>query len=138
MKKTWIKIKRGLLEPKHRDRLGIRVWLYLYILGNPEWTPRDVAIDLDMAIDLVKRQARELASMGYIEWDESFYKHARKVHIPSELRWTVWERDNFTCKCGSRKFLSVDHIIPESQGGTLELDNLRTLCRSCNSKKGVD
>jgi HNH endonuclease len=62
----------------------------------------------------------------------------RKQPIPVSLRWAVWERDEFACRyCGVRKFLSVDHIVPESKGGTLELSNLQTLCRSCNSRKGV-
>lgn len=60
-----------------------------------------------------------------------------KTSIPVELRWQVWERDNFTClHCGARRRLTVDHIIPESKGGTLELSNLQTLCGTCNSKKG--
>ena len=29
----------------------------------------------------------------------------------------------------------VDHIIPLSQGGINEMDNLRGLCRSCHSRK---
>lgn len=59
-----------------------------------------------------------------------------KEHIPSEIRWAVWERDNFTCKhCGTRKHLSVDHIHPESAGGTLDMRNLQTLCKPCNSRK---
>ena len=58
--------------------------------------------------------------------------------IPKELRWEVWERDNFTCKiCGARKHLSVDHIIPVSKGGQTIKGNLQTLCRNCNSQKGV-
>lgn len=61
-----------------------------------------------------------------------------KAPIPPDIRWAVWERDNYTCKwCGTRKHLAVDHIIPESKGGTLDLDNLQTLCRSCNSSKGA-
>ena len=132
---NWVQVNRELLN--HRKRIGHRIWLYLYIVANPKWTPKDVALDLDMDIGLVKKQARELARMGYIEWNKSFYKHARKIDIPNELRWTVWERDNFTCKCGARKFLSVDHITPESEGGSTELDNLQTLCKSCNSTKGI-
>lgn len=60
-----------------------------------------------------------------------------KQPIPPNIRWAVWERDNFTCQiCGERKYLSIDHIYPESKGGTLEFSNLQTLCRQCNSKKG--
>ncbi len=62
----------------------------------------------------------------------------KKIPIPSELRWEVWERDNFTCvQCGSRRSLSVDHKYPESKGGETVLINLQTLCKSCNSKKAV-
>jgi hypothetical protein len=61
-----------------------------------------------------------------------------KELIPLEIRWQVWERDNFTCKhCGSRRDLTVDHIFPEFLGGSFELSNLQTLCRRCNSRKGI-
>lgn len=43
-----------------------------------------------------------------------------------------------TCKlCGSRKYLRADHVIPERKGGPTTLENLQTLCRSCNSRTGV-
>lgn len=62
----------------------------------------------------------------------------KKQPIPDSIRWQVWERDNFTCQvCGSRKRLEVDHIYPESKGGTLDLANLQTLCNKCNSRKGA-
>lgn len=61
-----------------------------------------------------------------------------KAYIPQPLRWLVWERDNFTCRnCGSRRYLSIDHIIPESLGGSLIDTNLQTLCSQCNSSKGA-
>ena len=64
-------------------------------------------------------------------------KRESKATISDSIRWGVWERDDFTCRhCGARQRLSVDHIIPESRGGTLEPDNLQTLCRTCNSPKG--
>ena len=57
--------------------------------------------------------------------------------ITPEDRWKVWERDSFTCRrCGSRRHLSIDHIIPRSKGGTNELANYQTLCKRCNSAKG--
>jgi 5-methylcytosine-specific restriction endonuclease McrA len=31
----------------------------------------------------------------------------------------------------------VDHVVPKSRGGTDLMDNLRTLCRSCHSRKTV-
>jgi len=42
------------------------------------------------------------------------------------------------CKqCGSNKDLTIDHIIPLSQGGTSESLNLQVLCRECNQAKGA-
>jgi 5-methylcytosine-specific restriction endonuclease McrA len=62
----------------------------------------------------------------------------KKEPIPAEIRWAVWERDNFTClRCGSRKHLAVDHIFPEANGGKMTIDNAQTLCKSCNSSKGT-
>lgn len=67
-----------------------------------------------------------------------FNRFYKKEPIPKEIRWAVWERDDFTCKhCGSRKDLSVDHIEAESKGGKMTLDNLQTLCKPCNSRKGA-
>lgn len=62
----------------------------------------------------------------------------KKEQIPNNLRWAVWERDNFTClNCGSRKNLTIDHIYPESKGGKLTMENSQTLCKPCNSRKGA-
>jgi hypothetical protein len=65
--------------------------------------------------------------------------------ISARLRNEVLERDGFTCqRCGhgpgdadplnlARKVrLHIDHVIPVSQGGTDERDNLQTVCSACN------
>ena len=67
---------------------------------------------------------------------QRFYK---KTPIPPEIRWRVWERDNFTCQnCGSRKHLAVDHILAESKGGMMVLSNLQTLCGNCHTLKTLE
>ena len=61
-----------------------------------------------------------------------------KEDIPSDLRWAIWDRDNFTCQnCGSRHNLTIDHVYPESKGGKISMENGQTLCKSCNSRKGA-
>lgn len=62
----------------------------------------------------------------------------RRAHITRAVRVQVYERDQHACvECSSTKDLSLDHIWPWSKGGSDELENLRTLCRPCNSRKGA-
>ncbi|RLP68380.1 HNH endonuclease [Mycetocola reblochoni] len=52
-------------------------------------------------------------------------------------RMTVFRRDSYRCRyCGDDEQLTVDHVVAWSRGGSDELDNLQTLCLSCNSRKG--
>ena len=63
----------------------------------------------------------------------------RKSKISRRKRYEVLKRDNFSCqKCGAgaEATLEVDHINPISKGGTDEMINLQTLCKSCNLGKG--
>lgn len=61
-----------------------------------------------------------------------------KAAISSALRTQVFERDAYRCvACGGHRDLTCDHVHPESKGGPTTLENLQTMCRPCNSKKGV-
>jgi hypothetical protein len=57
------------------------------------------------------------------------------------LRWRIFDRDGYRCRrcnaTGADADLTIDHIQPVSRGGTNAEANLQTLCRSCNSQKGV-
>lgn len=58
--------------------------------------------------------------------------------IPAAIRDAVYLRDGYRCvTCGAVNHLSLDHIYPWSLGGPDTVDNLRVLCRSCNSRKGA-
>lgn len=82
--------------------------------------------------------AEEIQAASRIALRNSKTKGWQKHPITDHIRWKVWERDNFTCRhCGGRTYLAVDHVIAESKGGKLEIENLQTLCRKCNSRKGA-
>jgi 5-methylcytosine-specific restriction endonuclease McrA len=52
-------------------------------------------------------------------------------------RQRLYKRDNNECAyCGSKKELTIDHILPKSRGGKNSWSNLITCCLSCNLKKG--
>ncbi|XP_057543044.1 uncharacterized protein LOC130821343 isoform X2 [Amaranthus tricolor] len=52
-------------------------------------------------------------------------------------RKNIFYRDDYMCQyCKSTNNLTIDHVIPVSQGGEWEWENLVTACAKCNSKKG--
>ena len=62
-----------------------------------------------------------------------------------EIRKLLAERDGRECHyCGTklglgksaRRRTNIDHIVPQSQGGSDDLDNLLLSCRTCNTRKG--
>ena len=67
-------------------------------------------------------------------------RRSAKKRIPSHLRQQVFARDGRAClRCGCSELsrLRADHVLPESKGGLATLENLQTLCMSCNTWKGV-
>jgi len=69
-------------------------------------------------------------------------KHTTPRNINATLRFKVLKRDNFKCcACGASPAknpnveLHVDHIIPWVKGGETTLENLQTLCSTCNLGK---
>lgn len=76
--------------------------------------------------------------------------------VSQVVRRSIMRRDRFTCQiCGivGREyrfrrggfgyetdlpdvFLSIDHVIPRSRGGSSDPSNLRVLCTLCNTLKG--
>jgi len=51
-------------------------------------------------------------------------------------RKRIFRRDGHTCGyCGSKRNLTLDHIVPKSRGGKNTWENMITCCSRCNSKK---
>ncbi|PRY87957.1 HNH endonuclease [Mongoliibacter ruber] len=52
-------------------------------------------------------------------------------------RANLFRRDGNVCQyCGSKKQLTIDHVIPKSKGGKTNWANLVTACHRCNVLKG--
>lgn len=70
-----------------------------------------------------------------------------KKAIPKALREAVWLQycgENFKKKCGVKWCetqitcfnFETGHNLPESKGGSLDIDNLRPICSKCNKSMG--
>lgn len=81
----------------------------------------------------------ELEKVGHVGLNEyELHSALDRYRRANALRLQVFERDAYRCRqCGDWHDLTLDHIIPQSHGGPTTLENLQTLCRSCNSKKGA-
>lgn len=59
--------------------------------------------------------------------------------IEPHIKQKLHKRQNGLCAyCGrhrNRKYMTVDHIIPLSKGGSDSVDNLQCTCKLCNNLK---
>ncbi|MFM7328313.1 MAG: HNH endonuclease [Bacteroidota bacterium] len=65
----------------------------------------------------------------------------RYIHAPYKIisltRQNIFRRDRFECQyCGTKKDLTLDHVLPSSRGGGQSWTNLVTACKRCNARKG--
>ena len=100
-----------------------------------------------LMVGAAPQQAEELVKTGL--WDElrpHFWRirdwliispPKRRRSIPESVRQFVYRRDGRACvACRRTSDLTLDHRIPYSKGGPDTIENLQTMCRSCNSRKG--
>jgi len=81
-RKTFIKVRVGILEPKHIFQIGSAIWLYLYILNRADWKTgkifdwrdNDAAADLGVYVQSIRNQRNRLQVGLYIS---SVQKHHR-------------------------------------------------------------
>lgn len=100
------------------------------------------------------RLAPLLIGAGFWEWCEDGYRVLNPTmrrsgkpayryivpagKVPGAVRREVYARDGLVCQeCGATEDLTLDHIWPKARGGKHTAQNLRVLCRSCNSSKGA-
>jgi len=67
------------------------------------------------------------------------YIKPKKMDGVRFCRENIYIRDNFTCQYCAQKFapkeLTIDHVLPASQGGPKIWTNVVTACRKCNQTK---
>lgn len=91
--------------------------------------------------DIVLNKLREAVLAEGLKWPydpvETTSKPQQKDKISRSLAKRVHEKHGYRCvTCGDHIDLCCDHIVPESKGGPTTFENLQSMCRPCNSRKG--
>jgi len=94
---------------------------------------------VDAAMDLFIRHL-EKKKFGATTRPQKPRESQRPGYIPAHVRRTVWENCGGQCvsvgengkRCGTRRLLEFDHIIPLARGGKSTIENLRLVCRAHN------
>lgn len=106
---------------------------------------RAVVLLLQEKAELIEAAAQQLRALALSFDVPLVIRLVRYIRIPRRLRLPcsrrgVFARDRETCQyCGAqpgRSQLTMDHVVPRSQGGTTTWDNVVTACRDCNHRKG--
>lgn len=124
---------------------------------NASYEPLTI-LPLRRALRLVLDQKAEILEVDDARVFRSERRHlpcpvvirlVRFVHVPRRFRRQVtntflFARDHYRCQyCGrhrsslrGREFLTRDHVLPMSRGGTNTWANVVAACSACNNRKG--
>ena len=101
-----------------------------------------IGIDISpKAVDLVRvRLESEVGLLGKVIHRTDIPKRSEKLPDYRTHKHTLFGKQEGLCNGCKTQFpfrnMTVDHIVPRSQGGTDHENNLQLLCGACNSTKG--
>ncbi len=124
------------LIQKPTVRFEIEVELFLTDLNGNILDCKAEKFDVEEIENLLDRLENKTNDFYH---DRSIWDSLCRVErgkVTNKLRLDIYKRNHNRCvKCGSMMNLEIDHIKPISKGGKSTIDNLQTLCHSCNVKK---
>ena len=87
--------------------------------------------------DWIVRSERLALNVPSVCVTTDYFKYKRHVKFS---RYNMYLRDLFECQYCSEIFdfddLTIDHVVPKSNGGKTHWENCVTACKSCNHSKG--
>jgi len=131
-RKTWIKIKRGLLQPKHRLAIGECIWLYFHILDRANWKTGAVeqwkdeaeAEELEMSLRTLRHQRKKLEKAGYIKAEKR--QHYQRIIIHKWINPRKYDGEVINIVGEAEKYPPQVGVLEEDQSdnGLVLSDNL--------------
>jgi len=121
-----------------------RLVFYCDRLFMPERAPKSAAEREEIILrtkKLVYDEQADLASLkAAVANLEAAIQYTRsgpkRDPIPEDVKLLVWARDGGAfVRCGAKKELHFDHVIPVAKGGGNVEANIQILCQPCNLKK---
>lgn len=97
-------------------------------------------------VEIIAVHDREIRAVSFSFRMPSVIRLLRYVKIKRRFdyvpfsRANIYARDSFTCQYCAETLptqeLTFDHVVPVSQGGRKDWENIVTCCVSCNRRKG--
>ena len=97
-------------------------------------------------VEIVAVHDREVRAVSFSFKLPSVIRLLRYVRIKKRFdyvpfsRANIYARDGYSCQYCAKSFptpeLTFDHVVPVSQGGRKDWENIVTCCVSCNRRKG--
>ena len=97
-------------------------------------------------VEIVAHHDREVHAVKFSFKLPSIIRLLRYVRIKKRFdyvpfsRANIYARDGYTCQYCSKSLptqeLTFDHVVPVSQGGRKDWENIVTCCVACNRRKG--
>jgi hypothetical protein len=123
--KFFVSIKTGLIEdPKHRQRMGKAVWLFMWIINKADWKTGKVrgwkdereAAEMSMPVDTMRKQKGRLISLGYITAEQHLHFSDIIIHSWHNPKSYSGEAVNNVAKNGEHEGINIakngEHIRP--------------------------
>lgn len=141
--KYLLKLEKKYFNKNNKNPIvnfDIKIILYCSKINGEIYRKKKQVFSIEEISTLIKRlnnKNRDFYNDKDI-WDSLCRVERGKVS--NKMRFSIYKRDGYMCCiCGRTErsdFLEIDHIKPIAKGGKSTYDNLQTLCRRCNKRKG--
>lgn len=105
----------------------LKIVTLMLVFGDSEGCPYNSLIEYGLDEPV---QSTYVSEFDYFP---SQRKVVKREPLPSSRRTEILERDGACVKCDAEDELVVHHIVPRSDGGDHNAENLATLCFSCHT-----